>query len=147
MHSYEVKVQWSGATTGYRDYSRNHEVHAPDRPPLPASADPIIGRGDGDRWNPELLLVAALSECHMLWYLHLCVEAGIVVTDYRDTATGAMDNERFHRVTLHPRVTITDPTRTDEAQALHAEAHKRCFIANSMNFPVDHEPEIVTRAA
>ncbi|MBF6330330.1 OsmC family protein [Nocardia transvalensis] len=142
MHHYEVEVVWSGATTGYRSYSRNHEVHALGRPPLAASADPVVGRGDADRWNPELLLVAALSECHMLWYLHLCTEAGIVVTDYRDAAEGEMDNQRFHRVTLRPRVTITDPSRTDEARALHAEAHKRCFIANSMNFPVDHEPTV-----
>ncbi|MCM6773477.1 OsmC family protein [Nocardia sp. CDC159] len=143
MHSYEVEVVWSGATTGYRAYSRNHEAFAPGRPPLPSSADPIIGRGDADRWNPELLLVASLSECHMLWYLHLCTEAGIVVTNYRDAAEGTMDDERFHRVVLRPRVTITDAARIDDARALHAAAHKRCFIANSMNFPVDHEPQIV----
>ncbi|MFI5782467.1 OsmC family protein [Nocardia sp. NPDC051570] len=146
MHSYEVETVWTGATTGYRAYSRNHEVHAPGRPPLPASADPIIGRGDPDHWNPELLLVAALSECHMLWYLHLCTAAGIVVTEYRDPATGAMDDERFHRVVLRPRVTITDPSRIDDARALHADAHKRCFIANSMNFPVEHEPDIRAEA-
>ncbi|WP_280267664.1 OsmC family protein [Nocardia wallacei] len=142
MHRYEVEVAWSGATTDYRSYSRNHEAFAPGRPPLPSSADPVIGRGDATRWNPELLLIASLSQCHMLWYLHLCTEAGIVVTDYRDTAEGTMNNQRFLQVTLRPRVTITDPAHTDAARELHAEAHKRCFIANSMNFPVDHEPTI-----
>lgn len=142
MHRYEVEVAWSGATTDYRSYSRNHEALAPGRPPLPSSADPVIGRGDATRWNPELLLVASLSECHMLWYLHLCTEAGIVVTEYRDAAEGVMDDQRFQRVTLRPRVTITDPARADDARGLHAEAHKRCFIANSMNFPVEHEPTI-----
>ncbi|BCK57232.1 OsmC family protein [Nocardia wallacei] len=142
MHHYEVEVVWSGATTDYRSYSRNHEALAPGRPPLPGSADPVIGRGDADRWNPELLLVASLSECHMLWYLHLCTESGIVVTDYRDAAEGTMDDQRFQRVTLRPRVTITDPARVDAARELHAAAHQRCFIANSMNFPVVHEPAV-----
>ncbi|MBF6175594.1 OsmC family protein [Nocardia blacklockiae] len=144
MHSYEVEVVWSGATTGYRSYSRNHQVLAPGREPLPGSADPVVGRGDATHWNPELLLVASLSECHMLWYLHLCTEAGIVVTDYRDAAEGTMNDERFVRVTLRPHVTITDPAHHDTARDLHAAAHKRCFIANSVNFPVDHEPTITT---
>lgn len=142
-HHYEVEVVWSGATTDYRSYTRNHEAHAPGRPPILATADPTF-RGDPDRWNPEQLLVAALSECHMLWYLHLCAEAGIVVVDYRDSAAGTMDNVRFQRVVLRPRITITDPEHADRARELHEEAHKRCFLANSMNFPVEHEPVIVT---
>ncbi|MBB5918182.1 organic hydroperoxide reductase OsmC/OhrA [Nocardia transvalensis] len=144
MHRYEVEVAWSGATTGYRSYSRNHDVRAEGRPPLPASADPVVGRGDATRWNPELLLVASLSECHMLWYLHLCTQAGIVVTDYRDAAEGTMNNDRFTQVTLRPRVTVTDPAHLDTARALHTEAHKHCFIANSVNFPVDHAPTVTT---
>ncbi|MFF0490590.1 OsmC family protein [Nocardia sp. NPDC004068] len=143
MHSYTVEIVWTGATTGYRAYSRNHEAYAPGRPPLPSSADPVVGRGDDDRWNPELLLVASLSQCHMLWYLHLCTSAGIVVTGYRDEAVGSMDETRFQRVVLRPRVTITDPARVAEAGGLHGEAHRRCFIANSVNFPVEHEPEVV----
>lgn len=142
QHSYTVEVAWSGATTDYRSYSRNHEVNVPGLPPIPASADPVIGRGDGSRWNPEQLLVAALSQCHMLWYLHLCTDAGIVVVDYRDSATGIMSDTRFTTVTLRPRVTITSADRVDDARALHAQAHKRCFIANSVNFPVTHEPKI-----
>ncbi|WP_019928414.1 OsmC family protein [Nocardia sp. BMG111209] len=141
-HHYAVDVVWSGATTDYRSYSRNHEARVPGRPPIPGSADPQF-RGDPARWNPEQLLVAALAECHMLWYLHLCADAGIGVTDYRDAATGVMNDQRFLGVTLHPRITVTDATRVDAAHALHAEAHRRCYLANSMNFPVTHAPIVV----
>lgn len=139
-HCYEVEVAWTGATTDYRSYSRNHEVHTLGFLPIPTSADPVIGLGDSSRWNPKQLLVAALSQCHMLWYLHLCTEAGIVVINYRDAAVGTMSDTKFTDVTLHPRVVITEAERAEEVQALHAEAHKRCFIANSVNFPVAHEP-------
>ncbi|MBL1074417.1 OsmC family protein [Nocardia sp. 2] len=141
-HVYEVEVTWAGATTGYRSYSRNHELLAAGRPPIPATSDPKF-RGDATRWNPEQLLVGSLSDCHMLWYLHLCAEAGVVVTAYHDTALGVMDDERFQLVTLRPRVTITDLAMIDTAERLHHDAHKKCFIANSVNFPVAHEPTIV----
>ncbi|MCX4098635.1 OsmC family protein [Nocardia sp. alder85J] len=142
-HHYAVEVVWSGATTDYRGYSRNHEAHAPGRPPIPGSADPAF-HGDPSRWNPEQLLVAALAECHMLWYLHLCADAGIVVTDYHDAATGTMDDRRFLHVTLHPHITITTAAHLDTARTLHTTGHARCYLANSMNFPVHHEPTIVT---
>lgn len=142
-HIYDVDVAWSGATTDYRSYSRNHEVAAAGQPPIPGSADPRIGRGEAGRWDPEQLLVASLSQCHMLWYLHMCVEAGVVVTDYRDHATGVMSDERFQLVTLRPVVTITDEAMRDAAVRAHTAAHERCFIANSVNFPVHHEPTIV----
>ncbi|MQY25685.1 OsmC family protein [Nocardia aurantia] len=141
-HHYAVDVVWSGATTDYRSYSRNHEARVPGRPSIPGSADPQF-RGDPTRWNPEQLLVAALVECHMLWYLHLCADTGIVVTDYQDAATGVMDDHRFLQVTLHPHVTVTDASRIDAARTLHTEAHHRCFLANSMNFPVTHEPIVI----
>ncbi|MEV6769780.1 OsmC family protein [Nocardia sp. NPDC051030] len=140
-HAYEVEVNWSGATTGYRSYSRNHEVNTPGRPPIPGTADPKF-RGDTTRWNPEQLLVASVSECHMLWYLHLCAEAGVVVTTYRDNALGIMNDVQFLQVTLRPQITITDPAKVEVAEQLHVEAHKKCFIANSVNFPVAHEPTI-----
>ncbi|QLY33437.1 OsmC family protein [Nocardia huaxiensis] len=141
-HVYEVEVTWSGATTDYRSYSRNHEVLAAGRPPIPATSDPKF-RGDTSRWNPEQLLVGSLSDCHMLWYLHLCAEAGVVVTGYHDTAVGVMDDQRFQHVTLRPRVTVAEASMIDTAQRLHHDAHKRCFIANSVNFPVEHEPTTV----
>ncbi len=141
-HRYEVEVVWSGATTDYRSYSRNHQLLTAGRPPIPATSDPQF-RGDPERWNPEQLLVASLSDCHMLWYLHLCATAGVVITSYRDTALGVMDDERFRTVTLRPRITVTDAAMIDKAHGLHAEAHRRCFIANSVNFPVTHEATIV----
>lgn len=143
-HHYRVDVVWTGATTDHRSYSRNHEVLATGRPPLPGSADPVVGRGDPERWNPEQLLLASLSQCHMLWYLHLCADAGIVVVDYLDAAEGVMNERQFERVTLRPRVTITEAGQAEQARSLHAEAHRRCFIANSVNFPVGHEPDIRT---
>lgn len=141
-HRYEVEVVWEGATKDYRSYSRNHELHTAGRPPILATSDPKF-RGDPERWNPEQLLVASLSDCHMLWYLHLCAAAGVVVTSYRDNAIGIMDDERFQTVTLRPHITITDPVMIDTAHGLHKEAHSKCFIANSVNFPVGHEPTIV----
>ncbi|MGX1805122.1 OsmC family protein [Nocardia sp. NPDC055321] len=140
-HVYEVEVTWSGETTGYRSYSRNHELLTAGRPPILATSDPKF-RGDTDRWNPEQLLVASLSDCHMLWFLHLCAEAGVVVTSYHDTAVGVMDDVRFQQVTLRPKVTVRDASMVDKAVALHSVAHEKCFIANSVNFPVAHEPTI-----
>lgn len=141
-HRYEVETVWSGETKDYRSYSRNHELLTAGRPPILATSDPKF-RGDDTRWNPEQLLVAALSDCHMLWFLHLSAAAGIVVTSYRDAAVGVMDDERFQTVTLRPHITITDPAMIDAAMGLHKEAHSKCFIANSVNFPVTHEPTIV----
>jgi organic hydroperoxide reductase OsmC/OhrA len=150
-HHYSVTVKWTGntgsGTSGYKDYERRHEISAAtQKPPIPGSSDPLF-RGDAARWNPEELLVASLSACHKLWYLHLCAVAGVVVTSYVDHAQGEMEETpdgggHFLRVTLHPEVTITSGSDSAEARALHAEAHAKCFIANSMNFPVLHEPHI-----
>ncbi len=149
-HTYELTVTWTGdrgtGTSGYRAYSRAHEVTAAGRPPLPGSSDPTF-RGDPDRWNPEQLLVAALAQCHLLWYLHLCAEAGVVVTGYTDTPTGLMAEDddgggRFTEVTLRPRVTVAAADSVGRAVELHGTAHRMCFIANSVNFPVHHEPVV-----
>lgn len=138
-HGYEVEVAWSGATTGYRDYSRAHEVAADGKAVIPGSADPAF-RGDRDRYNPEELLVASLAQCHMLWFLHLATDAGIVVTSYRDRAVGTMAEDadggggRFTRVTLRPEVIVH--SGRERLAELHEKAHRLCFIANSVNFPV-----------
>ena len=149
-HTYTLTVTWTGdrgtGTSGYRAYGRTHEVCAPGLPVLPGSSDPAF-RGEPDRWSPELLLVAALSQCHLLWYLHLCAEAGVVVTGYTDEPTGRMAEDsdgggRFTQVTLRPRVTVTAADMVDRAVALHEPAHHRCFIANSVNFPVGVAPTV-----
>lgn len=150
-HRYAVTVEWTGnrgeGTASYKSYERAHELRAEGKPAIPGSSDPAF-RGDAARWNPEELLVASLSACHKLWYLHLCATAGVVVTDYVDAAEGVMAEEasgggRFVRVVLRPRVTITTGSDPDRARALHHEAHALCFIANSVNFPVTHEPTVV----
>jgi organic hydroperoxide reductase OsmC/OhrA len=153
-HSYAVSVSWTGnrgsGTSGYRDYGRDHAIEADGPPPIPASSDPAL-RGDATRWNPEQLLVAALSDCHMLWYLHLCADAGVVVTGYVDHARGTMvetrDGGHFTGVTLSPRVTVREASMVEKAEALHDTAHAMCFIANSVNFPVRHEATITAEPA
>lgn len=149
-HHYAVSVTWTGnlgsGTSGYRNYGRDHEIAASGKPTIPCSSDPIF-RGDASRYNPEDLLVAALSACHMLWYLHLCADAGIRVTEYRDDATGTMVESadgggRFAEVTLHPRLIVSRGADRDLAIRLHEKAHHLCFIANSVNFPVRCQPEI-----
>jgi organic hydroperoxide reductase OsmC/OhrA len=151
QHRYEVSVSWTGnrgsGTSGYRDYGREHDVSADGRPVIAASSDPAF-RGDRERWNPELELTAAVSQCHLLWYLHLCAETGVVVTDYSDDAYGIMGEDadgagRFVEMVLRPRVTIAAADMTEAAVRLHKEANAKCFIANSLNFPVRHEPVII----
>ena len=152
-HAYAVTTTWTGnrgeGTANYRGYDRTNETSAPGRPPIEASSDPVF-RGDADRWNPELLLVAALSQCHMLAYLHLCAVGGVVVVDYRDEASGTMAETDpggcFTEVVLRPVVTVESDAMADDAQRLHAEASEQCFIASSVNFPVRHEPEALVAA-
>jgi organic hydroperoxide reductase OsmC/OhrA len=151
-HQYTVSLTWSGnlgsGTSGYRDYSRNYEIRVDGKPVICGSADPAF-RGDRSRWNPEELLVASLSACHKLSYLYLAAEAGIIVTAYADRAEGIMEvgrdgAGRFKRVMLRPTVTVAAGTDVERARTLHKPAHEMCFIANSVNFPVECEPEIVT---
>ncbi len=147
-HQYKTNLTWTGnlgtGTSAYRDYSRNHEINAGNKSLIPASSDPAF-RGDATRYNPEELLVMSISSCHMLWYLHLCSEAGIVVVDYTDAATGTMTETangsgRFTEVTLHPLVIVSDAAMVDKANELHHKANELCFIANSCNFPILHQP-------
>jgi len=146
-HNYPIQLDWTGnlgqGTSGYMGYSRNHEFRVAGKPVLPGSSDPHF-RGDPARYNPEELLVASLSACHMLWYLHLASDAGIVVSSYTDEAEGTMvetedGGGHFTRVVLRPRVRIREAGRAEEALALHQRAHHLCFIANSVNFPVECE--------
>ncbi|CAN7223734.1 OsmC family protein [Microbacterium sp. LjRoot45] len=150
-HRYALRATWTGdrgtGTSGYRDYDRSVTLSVAGKPDIAASSDKPF-RGDPTRWNPEDLLLAALSECHLLSYLHACVQAGVVVVAYTDDATGTMVEDGrggggFTEVMLRPVVTIADESMRDAALAAHAQAHEWCFIANSVNFPVRHEPTIV----
>jgi len=154
-HRYEVAVQWTGnlggGTSSYRGYSRDHDVLIPGLPVLKGSADATF-HGDRERYNPEQLLLAALAQCHMLSYLHVAVRHGVVVTDYRDEASGLLRLNRdgsgqFERVTLRPRVTLADAGQAELAARLHHEANQVCFIARSVNFPVHHQPSTTAATA
>ena len=147
-HFYKTTINWTGnlgtGTSSYKAYGRNHEISADDKPTISASSDPTF-RGDRMRYNPEELFVSSISSCHMLWYLHLCSEAGIIVIDYSDNATGIMreaqdGSGKFIEVTLHPAVIVSDASMIEKANALHHNAHEMCFIANSCNFPILHKP-------
>lgn len=150
-HHYAVSLEWTGnrgtGTSDYRSYGRDHVISAAGKPSIDGSSDRVF-RGDTDRWNPEEMLLSALSQCHLLSYLHVAASKGIVVTGYTDAATGTMEQlpngaGHFTSVTLRPKVTISsgDPGLAAE---LHREASEKCFIAASVNFPVLHEPEILS---
>lgn len=150
MHTYDVTITWTGdtgeGTATYRSFRRDHVVAADGRPDIAGSADPAF-RGDDTRWNPEQLLVASISQCHMLWYLHLCATAHVVVTGYVDEAHGELaTNEdgsgQFTSVTLRPQVTVADPAQVERATTLHHDVPALCFVARSVNFPVHHEPTV-----
>jgi organic hydroperoxide reductase OsmC/OhrA len=147
---YEVEVRWTGnqgsGTAHYEQYSRDYDIAVSGKAPIRGSSDPAF-RGDASRYNPEELLVAALSGCHMLWYLHLCANAGLCVTSYIDKAFGRMrigrnGGGRFDEVVLRPDITMTSGSDVDRARELHGDAHGKCFVANSVNFPVRCEPRI-----
>jgi organic hydroperoxide reductase OsmC/OhrA len=147
-HNYEVAIKWTGnngtGTSDYRAYERSHTIQTGEKVVIEGSSDPAF-RGDRTKYNPEEFLVAALSTCHMLSYLHVCVVAGIVVTDYTDNATGKMEETangggHFVEVTLNPKVTVKDSSMTEKANELHHKASELCFIAASVNFPVNHNP-------
>ena len=152
-HQYSIAVQWTGnlgsGTSSYTAYERSHLIVGNNKPAILSSSDPAF-RGDPLCYNPEELLVASLSSCHMLWYLHLCAEAGVIVVDYKDQAEGTMEENtlsegnalggKFTSVTLHPSVAITELSMMDKANELHHKAHQLCYIANSVNFPVLCKP-------
>jgi organic hydroperoxide reductase OsmC/OhrA len=148
-HKYNVTVEWTGnkgtGTSGYRDYSRNHTIRSGSKPDIAGSSDAAF-LGDAARWNPEDLLVASASACHKLWYLHLCAEAGITVLAYVDHAQGTMldspQQGSFTEIVLRPRVTIRAGDDRERAEHLHHSAHEKCYVANSVNFPILCEPTI-----
>ncbi|MBW7982873.1 OsmC family protein [Enterobacillus tribolii] len=141
LHSYQVALTWTGnrgeGTTSYKAYGREYDITGNTGKVMKGSADPQF-LGDPACWNPEEMLLASLSACHQLWYLHLCADAGVRVLRYEDTPRGIMDelSGKFTEVTLAPRVVISAGSDAELAVELHHLAHKKCYIANSMNFPV-----------
>lgn len=148
QHHYTTALQWTGntgnGTKSYTSYKRDYTISAGDKIEIPGSSDPAF-RGDKTRYNPEELFLSSISSCHMLWYLHLCAEAGIIVLEYSDNAQGTMAETpagggHFTSVTLHPEVVVSNSSMKDKANELHKRANELCFIANSCNFPIHHEP-------
>ena len=143
-HHYHTNLQWTGntgkGTETYRGYERAHVISVQGKPDIACSSDPSF-RGDRSKYNPEEMFLASLSSCHMLWFLHLCSDAGVVVLEYTDSATGTMiesddGNGKFKEVILHPHVKVKEEWMMEKVNALHDKAHHFCFIANSCNFPV-----------
>ncbi|GAA5098746.1 OsmC family protein [Chryseobacterium ginsengisoli] len=152
-HHYKTTIQWTGnkgtGTSNYRDYERSHTISVENKPTIEGSSDPAF-RGDKTKYNPEEMFLSSLSSCHMLWYLHFCSEAGIIVTDYVDNATGIMTETangsgHFSEVTLNPIVTVSEESMIEKAKELHHKAHEFCFIANSVNFPVKNIPKVLIK--
>ncbi len=151
-HHYLINLKWTGnqgtGTSAYTAYNRNHTVTAANKiTELKLSSDPHF-RGDASLYNPEELLVASIASCHMLWYLHLCADAKIIIVNYEDAPEGFMEvggatPGKFTKVILHPRVTIKTGGNKQKAIDLHHEANAKCFISNSCNFPIEHQPEII----
>lgn len=152
-HDYAVSLEWTGnrgtGTATYRSYGRDHVIRAAGKHLISGSSDRVF-HGDVDRWNPEEMLIAALSQCHLLSYLHVAATHGVVVTGYTDAATGVLETAsdgsgHFSSVTLNPIVTVSAESDAELAQQLHHEASTKCFIAASVNFPVLHEPHVVVQ--
>jgi organic hydroperoxide reductase OsmC/OhrA len=153
-HRYAIELEWQGdrgeGTTSYRAYGRQHAIRAAGKLHEIAGSSDRAFHGDRDRWNPEELVLAALSECHMLSYLHVAVNHGVVVVGYEDAATATMREDgrgggRLVEAVLRPRVTVADPSQRELADSLHHEASEKCFIAASVAFPVRHEPTTLVR--
>lgn len=151
QHQYTSTIQWTGnkgtGTDHYRNYERSHEIIINNKATIEGSSDPAF-LGDATKHNPEDLLVSSLASCHMLWYLHVCAAAEVIVTNYLDHATGTMTETangsgRFTEVILNPIVTVTEEHMIAKANELHEKAKELCFIANSVNFPVRHEARAV----
>lgn len=148
QHQYSIIIKWTGnkgqGTCDYHSYDRSHDITAKGKTDIKGSSDPAF-RGDATRYNPEDLLIASLSACHMLWFLHLCAAEGVVVVDYYDNASGIMEETangsgHFTEVTLLPTVIVAEISMIDTANELHKKANELCFIANSCKFPVYHKP-------
>jgi organic hydroperoxide reductase OsmC/OhrA len=151
QHHYKATTTWVGnrgtGTSEYKAYDRNHDISIEGKQTLHCSSDPSF-RGDKTRQNPEELLVASLSSCHMLWYLHLAATNGVIVTEYTDEASGIMEENadgsgQFTEVTLRPKVIVTDENMIETANTLHHQANQLCFIARSVKFPVHHLPQTI----
>lgn len=155
MSEYFASLRWQRGDQPFSDrrYSRRHQMHFDGGAVVPASSSPHSVRvpfSDPAAVDPEEAFVAALSSCHLLWFLDIACRAGWIVDDYRDDAVGVMAQDERGRpaitvVTLRPAVRFCGDRRPDaaEIERLHHAAHEQCFIANSVRSEVRCEPVIV----
>lgn len=152
QHNYHLNLKWTGnlgeGTLTYRGYTRDHIISIEGKPDILASSDPSF-RGNPQRYNPEEMLLASASSCHMLSYLHLCAVHKVVVVEYTDNPTGTMlensdGSGQFEEITLNPVIVVTEKSMIAKANELHHDANKLCFIANSLNFPIKHTPTVTS---
>jgi organic hydroperoxide reductase OsmC/OhrA len=149
-HQYVAKIEWTGnkgaGTFDYRSYSRSHNILIDGKSDIMASSDSAF-RGNASKHNPEDLFVSSIAACHMLWYLHLCSDAGIIVMSYEDRAEGTMlidkkGSGQFSAIVLSPTISISPESDKELALSLHSKAHEMCFLANSCNFEIRVEGDI-----
>lgn len=147
-HHYNATITWTGnkgkGTADLKSYERDHTIVVDGKPAIPGTSEVSV-KANKVRYNPEELLLSAVSACHMLWYLFLCADNGIVVTAYVDKSSGTMENTadgggRFTGITLQPVITIAGKMNVEKLADLHHRANKLCYIANSCNFPIHHKP-------
>jgi organic hydroperoxide reductase OsmC/OhrA len=152
-HEYTCSIEWTGnrgeGTKTYRGYDRTWSIRTPGKPEIQCSNDPLFG-GNPALPNPEDLLLSALSSCHMLWYLHLASQAGVIVHAYSDEPAGIGETApngagRFLRATLRPKIEVAAGADLARADAIHRDVHKFCFIARSVNFPIAYEATYIQR--
>jgi organic hydroperoxide reductase OsmC/OhrA len=150
-HTFHTTLHWPADPAQEKPpvatFSRNSVLGAPGHAPVDASSPPVFG-GEAARYNPEELLTMALSQCHMLTFLALAARKQVAVLAYEDHATGklgkgASGKMQMEHVMLRPKVTVARGTDLAAVNAMHEKAHAHCFIANSVNFPVENAPEAV----
>lgn len=146
--NYKLTLAWLGnegsGTSGYKNYKRDFVAVSDGKPPISGSSDPHY-LGDTTKYNPEEMLLMAVSSCHMLWFLHLCAVNDIIVTEYSDEPTGVLEifedgGGKFVEIILSPIVSIQNQPNMEQLTHLHEKANKLCFIANSLNINIKHEP-------
>ena len=153
MSTYSATLRWqrNGAAFTDQRYSRAHVMQFDGGAEVPGSSSPHtvpLPYSDATAVDPEEAFVAALSSCHLLWFLHLAAKAGFVVERYEDCADGVMARNDEGRmamtlVTLRPHAAFAGEKRPSraEVEALHHRAHEECFIANSVKSEVRCEPQ------
>lgn len=151
-HTFAISLEWQSnlrsPDAALAEYSREGVMTAAGHDPVSVSAAGGFG-GDIARWNPEELVIGALSQCHMLSFLWVARDEGVAILDYRDDAQGSMEMRggtgAMTQVTLRPHVVVASTSEADRVEALHERAAGMCIIRASVNFPVELESGVSVR--